>query len=78
VPGADDDTIFTDIVNSVGRDRDDIRAALAKLRTLTGGPLAVLEAARRSEKAAKLRAAGGAEVGVLPGSSCSAITATTV
>jgi hypothetical protein len=65
VPGADDDTIFSDIVNSIGRDRNDLRAALAKLRTLAGGPLAVLDAARRSEIAAKLRAEGGAEVGVL-------------
>ena len=31
VPGADDDTIFSDIVNSIGRDRNDVRAALAKL-----------------------------------------------
>ena len=65
VPGADDDVIFSDIVNSIGRDRDDLRAALAMLRALAGGPLAALEAARRSEVAAKLRAEGGAAVGVL-------------
>ena len=61
VPGADDDTIFSDIVNSIGRDRNDVRAALAKLRTLTGGPFAMLNTARRREVTAKLRAEGGAQ-----------------
>ena len=77
VPGADDDTIFADIVNSIGRDRNDVRAALARLRTLAGGPFAALDAARRSEVAAKLRAEGGARSACSPGSCCSAITATT-
>jgi hypothetical protein len=63
VPGADDDTIFSDIVNSIGRDH--VRTALTTLRTLSGGPVAVLDAARRGEVAAKLRAEGGAPVGVL-------------
>jgi hypothetical protein len=65
VPGADDDTIFCDIVNSIGRDSNDVRAALAKLRTLAGGPFAALDAAHRGEVAAKLRAEGGVPVGVL-------------
>ena len=65
VPGADDDTIFADIVNSIGRDRDSVRTALARLRTLAGGPFASLDATRRPEVAAKLRAEGGAAVGVL-------------
>jgi hypothetical protein len=65
VPGADDGTIFSDIVNSIGRDRNDVRAALARLRTLAGGPFAVLDTTRRREVAAKLRAEGGAVVGVL-------------
>jgi hypothetical protein len=65
VPGADDDTIFADIVNSIGRDRHDVRTALAKLRTLAGGPFAALDTAHRGEVAAKLRAEGGAPVGVL-------------
>ncbi|MGC1410657.1 MAG: hypothetical protein WA864_17145 [Acetobacteraceae bacterium] len=65
VPGADDDTIFADIVNSLGRDRNDVRTALATLRTLAGGPFAALDAAHRGEVAAKLRAEGGAPVGVL-------------
>ncbi len=65
VPGADDDAIFADIVNSIGRDRNDVRAALATLRTLAGGRFAALDAARRGEVAAKLRADGGAPVRVL-------------
>ena len=59
VPGADDDTIFSDIVNSIGRDNSHVRAALARLRALAGGPFAALDAARRREVAAKLRADGG-------------------
>jgi hypothetical protein len=65
VPGADDDTIFSDIVNSIGRDRNAVRAALTMLRTLAGGPAAALDAARRGEVAAQLRAEGGAAVSVL-------------
>jgi hypothetical protein len=65
VPGADDDTIFADIVSSIGRDADHIRAALVRLRTLAGGPFAALDGARRGEVAARLRADGGAPVGVL-------------
>jgi hypothetical protein len=55
VPGADDDRIFDDIVNSIGRDLNDIRAALAKLHALSGAPFAALDATSRAEVAAKLR-----------------------
>jgi hypothetical protein len=65
VPGADDDLIFADIVNSIGRDRDTVLAALAKLRTLADGPFFALNAARRNEVAAMLRAEGGGAIGVL-------------
>jgi hypothetical protein len=65
VPGADDETIFSDIVSSFGRDAGDVHAALARLRTLAGGQFAALDAARRAEVAAKLRADGGAAIGVL-------------
>jgi len=65
VPGADDDTIFSDIVTSIGRDADHMRAALARLRTLAGGSFAALDATRRAEVATKLRADGGAAVGTL-------------
>ena len=37
VPGADDDKIFADIVNSIGRDFSEVSAALARLRTLSSG-----------------------------------------
>lgn len=65
VPGADDETIFADIVGSLGRDADRVRAALARLRGLAGGSFAALDAARRAAVAAALRQAGGADVGAL-------------
>jgi hypothetical protein len=54
VPGADDDRIFADIVASIGRDLDDVRAALKKLAGITG-----LAPAARLEKANAFRAEGG-------------------
>jgi hypothetical protein len=54
VPGADDDKIFTDIVKSIGRDLDDLRAALKKL-----AGIAELAPAQRLEKANAFRAEGG-------------------
>ena len=42
VPGADDEAIFADIVRSLGRDRSDVRKALAMLRELAGGDFAAL------------------------------------
>jgi hypothetical protein len=65
VPGADDATIFADIVASLGRDAEQVRAALVRLRTLAAGPFAALDVARRAEVAASLRAGGGTAVGVL-------------
>jgi hypothetical protein len=65
IPGADDDIIFADVVNSIGRDHQRVREALALLRTLAGGPLAALDPAARAGTAARLRAAGSAAVGVL-------------
>ena len=44
-PGADDETIFADIVRSLGRDRDAVREALAVLRDLSGGDFATLDEA---------------------------------
>ena len=65
VPGADDDRIFADIVRSIGRERDSVRAALATLQRLAGGSFAALDAARRGEITARLRADGGRAVGVV-------------
>src|SRR5258708_39889822 len=65
VPGADDDEIFSDILNSLERDRDDICRALAQLATLAGGAFAGLEPARRTEVAAAFRQSGGAPLAAL-------------
>jgi hypothetical protein len=40
VPGADDEAIFADIVRSLGRDADAVRAALNRLDELAGSALA--------------------------------------
>jgi hypothetical protein len=65
VPGADDDRIVSDIVGSIAREMDHVRTALGTLRTLAGGSFAQLDATRRAEVAAMLRAEGGAPVRVL-------------
>lgn len=54
VPGADDEKIFADILKSIGRDLDDLRAALKKL-----AGIAALPPAQRLEKANAFRAEGG-------------------
>ncbi|HJQ57435.1 MAG TPA: hypothetical protein VJ890_11035 [Vineibacter sp.] len=57
VPGADDEAIFADILRSIGRDRDDVRAALARLADLAGGArFAELDPAIRASIAEVLRA----------------------
>jgi hypothetical protein len=65
VPGADDATIFADIAGSIGRDADQVRSALARLRTLAGGSFAALDTARRAEVAVRLRAERDVAVAVL-------------
>jgi hypothetical protein len=65
VPGADDEKIFTEILGSLERDRDDICRALAHLATLAGGAFADLAPARRTEVAAAFREAGGAPLTAL-------------
>ena len=59
-PGADDDLIFTDILRSLERDTDDVRAALKHLATMSGGSFADLPADRRAEVAATFKDQGGA------------------
>ena len=59
VPGADDETIFADIVTNLGRDRDDVAAAIARLAALAGGLFAEAAAERRQEAAAAFRTEGG-------------------
>ena len=59
VPGADDEAIFADIVQSLERDRDDVLAELQRLATIAGVPFADLAAERRMEVATAFRAEGG-------------------
>ena len=65
VPGADDAAIFADILRSLGRDRDDIRAALARARDLAGGALDRLDAGARDALAHALQFEGGEKLAVL-------------
>lgn len=64
-PGADDETIFAEILRSLERDRDDIVRALARLATLAGGRFAALPADRRLAVANQLRAEGGLPLSAL-------------
>ncbi len=60
VPGAGDDAIFDQIVQSIGRDRDHVLAVLRMVDDLSGvGAFADLDLARRNEIAAHQREAGG-------------------
>jgi hypothetical protein len=65
VPGADDDTIFADIVKSLGRDREDIGLALERLAVLAGGAFADLPAGHRLVVANELRTEGGLPLAAL-------------
>jgi hypothetical protein len=65
VPGADDDTIFADILASVGRDAALVRQALDRLDALAGGVFANLSLEQRLAAAAALRAEGGASLAAL-------------
>ena len=65
VPGADDDTIFADILASLGRDLADVRSALDRLAALSGGSFADLDPARRTKVAAAFRTEGGSALGAL-------------
>ena len=51
VPGADDATIFADIVKSVGRDIAHVKTALARLSSLAGGAFAEQSEAKRDAAA---------------------------
>lgn len=59
VPGADDGLIFADILKSLERDTDDVRAALKQLAAMSGGSFAGLAADRRAEVAASFKTEGG-------------------
>jgi hypothetical protein len=65
VPGADDRTIQADILATLGRDTEPVRAALDHLARLAGKPLAELDVARRDQVAKEFRATGGAAAATL-------------
>jgi hypothetical protein len=65
VPGADDAAIFADIVGSLGRDRNDVRKALAMLREIAGGDFAAIDEARAETTAMALLRRQGPEITAL-------------
>ena len=65
VPGADDAAIQADILKTMGRDTEAVRAALDHLARLAGKPLADLDPARRDAVAQEFRASGGAAAATL-------------
>jgi hypothetical protein len=65
VPGADDEAIFADIVRSLGRDREDVRAALAMLREIAGGDFTGLDDTKAETAAMTLLGQGGSVITAL-------------
>lgn len=65
VPGADDEVIFADIVQSLGRDRDNIRTALAMLCEIAGGNFSAIDEARAEAAAIKLLSREGPAITAL-------------
>jgi hypothetical protein len=65
VPGADDAAIQADILKTLGRDFEMVRAALDHLAHLAGKPLAHLDSMRRDEVTTEFRATGGAAAATL-------------
>ena len=65
VPGADDPTIQADMLATLGRDAEQVRAALEQLASLAGGNFAALDPARREAVAQELRVQGGPAVATL-------------
>ncbi len=62
VPGADDEVIFADIVRSLGRDREDVRKALAMLRESAGGAFTDLDDAGAGATAMAFLSRQGKEI----------------
>jgi hypothetical protein len=65
VPGADDETIFADIVGSLGRDASAVRMALAMLREIAGGDFCSLDAENAETAAMTLLSRNGPVVTAL-------------
>jgi hypothetical protein len=64
-PGADDRLIFADIMDSLGRDLNDVRAALAALAKLAVGSFANLDEARAASVLEQFLASGSTPASVL-------------
>jgi hypothetical protein len=65
VPGADDPTIFDDILRSLGRDLGDVQRALTRLAELSGGAFTELDETRQKQVAESFLSSGAADVAVL-------------
>jgi hypothetical protein len=65
LPGADDETIFTDIIDSIGVDAAPVKKALQHLNASVDGTFADAEPARRLASAAALQHAGGEKLAAL-------------
>ena len=65
VPGADDAAVQADILATMGRETDGVRAALQHLARLAGQPLAQLDGTSRDAVASEFRATGGAPAATL-------------
>jgi hypothetical protein len=65
VPGADDDVILADVVNSLGQDAPLVKQALRWLDNAAGGVFAGCDPARREAAATALRDAGGPALAAL-------------
>ncbi len=64
-PGADDETIFADIVASLGRDLPAVRRALSTIADMADGPLARLPRETQAETLATFREKHPGAAGVL-------------
>jgi hypothetical protein len=65
VPGADDPAIQADIVATLGRETERVRAALDHLARLAGKPMADLDAIKRDKVVQEFRATGGVPAATL-------------
>jgi hypothetical protein len=65
VPGADDATIFADIVGTMGRDLPHVKEALGGLAALAGGPFVDVDPSRRESVTQAFRERGGAAAATL-------------
>ena len=65
VPGADDESIFADIVRSLGPDQNAVRKALAMLREMAGRDFSAIDETEAEKKAIELLGRVGPEITAL-------------